>query len=54
MPEIPAAGRALGVTESQLAGEVGKGSGEQGTATSSKGAQALGSFCALGCCWISM
>lgn len=35
--EVPAAGRALGVTESHLAGEVGKASGEQGTGTISKG-----------------
>lgn len=35
--EVPAAGRALGVTKSHLAGEVGKASGEQGTGTISKG-----------------
>lgn len=37
VPEVPAAGRALGVTESHPAGEMGKALGEQGTGTISKG-----------------
>lgn len=50
--EVPAAGRALGVTESHLAGEVSKASalGSRAQAPFLKGgAQVLYLFCALGC-----